>query len=192
MDGSSSPAKLIYSAMASLDGYIEDEHGGFGWAEPDKEVHAFANELERSVGTHLYGRLMYEVMVWWEDTAALPDDSPHLREFAEVWQAAEKIVYSTTLEETTSARTRLERAFDPAAVRRLKSEASSDLSISGPGLAASAIRAGLVDEFHLFVAPLVVGGGKAWLPDDVHVKLELLDQRRFGGGMVYLRYAALR
>ena len=192
MNGSASPAKLTYSALASLDGYIEDKSGGFGWAEPDEEVHAFANELERSVGTHMYGRRMYEVMRFWEDSAALPADSQLLLEFAEIWQAADKIVYSTTLEETTSARTRLEREFVPDAVRALKSESTSDLSIGGPELAAHAIRAGLVDEFHLFVVPVVVGGGKPWLPDDVHIELELRDHRRFGGGVVYLRYAAVR
>jgi dihydrofolate reductase len=180
-------AKLIYSAITSLDGYVADEDGKFDWAEPDEEVHTFINDLERSVGTYLYGRRIYEVMVAWE-TLPLADQPPFLREFAEIWRAADKIVYSKTLETVSTARTRIEQDFDPEAVRQMKASAKSDLSVGGPDFAAHAIRAGLVDEWHLFLAPVVVGGGKQSLPDAVHLRLELLDERRFGNGMVYLRY----
>ncbi|MGH3038027.1 MAG: dihydrofolate reductase family protein [Gaiellaceae bacterium] len=180
-------AKLIYSALASLDGYIEDEEGKFGWAEPDEEVHAFVNDLERPVGTYLYGRRMYEVMLFWE-TLGLADRPAHLRDFAEIWRAADKVVYSKTLETASSARTRIERDFDPDAVRQLKATAERDLGVGGPDLAAQALAAGLIDECHLFLAPIVVGGVKQAFPDGVRLKLELLDERRFGNGMVYLRY----
>ncbi len=180
-------ARLIYSAISSLDGYIEDSDGNFDWAEPDEEVHAFANELERTIGTNLFGRRMYEVMSVWEtlDTAEQP---ALIREFAKAWQAAEKVVYSRTLQTVTTANTRIERDFDPAAVRAMKASAASDISISGPGLAASAFRAGLVDECHLFLTPIIIGGGKQSLPDNVRLKLELLDERRFGNGTAYLHY----
>jgi dihydrofolate reductase len=180
-------AKLIYSAITSLDGYVGDEDGNFDWAAPDEEVHTFVNDLERPVGTYLYGRRMYEVMVYWE-TIALADQPPFIQDFAEIWQAADKIVYSKTLETASSARTRIERHFDPEAVRELKAVAGRDLSVGGPDLAAQAIKAGLVDEYHLFLTPIVVGGGKQSLPDDVRVKLELLDEHRFGNGVVHLRY----
>ena len=180
-------ATLSFSALASLDGVIADEQGRFDWAEPDAEVHAFVNDLERPVGTHLYGRRMYEVMVWWE-TLDLADVPPHIRDYAEVWRNADKIVYSRTLPSVSSARTRLEREFDPDAVRRLKEEAGRDLSIAGPGLAAHALAAGLVDEVHLLLSPHVVGGGTRVFPDGVHLPLELVDERRFGNGTVYLRY----
>ena len=180
-------AKLIYSALASLDGYVADEHGKFDWAEPDEEVHAFVNDLERPVGTYLYGRRLYEVMVAWE-TIDLAGQPPHIRDFAEIWRAADKIVYSRSLETVSSARTRIERDFEPEAVRRLKAAAERDLTVGGPELAARAIEAGLVDEWQLFLAPIVVGGGKRALPDDVRVTLELLDERRFRNGTVYLRY----
>ena len=180
-------AKLIYSAIASLDGYIEDKQGKFGWAEPDKEVHTFVNDLERPVGTYFLGRRMYEVMVYWE-TVGLHDQPRFIRDFAEIWREADKIVYSKTLEAVSSARTRIERDFDPEAVRQLKASAERDLSVGGPDLAAHAFRAGLVDEVHLFLTPIVVGGGKHCLPADVRIELELLDERRFGGGVVYLRY----
>jgi dihydrofolate reductase len=180
-------AKLIYSAIASLDGYIEDEAGRFDWAEPDEEVHRFVNELERSVGTYLLGRRMYEVMVYWE-TIELADQPPFIRDFAEIWRAAQKVVYSTTLKTVASARTRLEREFDADAVRRLKAEAGRDVTVSGPELAAQAFHAGLVDELRLFVAPVVVGGGKKALPDDVRLRLEVMDERRFRNGTVHLRY----
>jgi dihydrofolate reductase len=181
-------AKLIYSAIASLDGYVADEDGNFDWAVPDEEVHAFINDLDRPVGTYLYGRRMYETMVGWETDPTLADRSPLMRDFAQIWQAADKIVYSRTLERVTSARTRIERDFDPEAVRRTKAAAGRDLIVGGPDLAAHAIKAGLVDEWHLFVTPIVVGGGKRFVPDNVRVRLELLDERRFKGGMVYLHY----
>jgi dihydrofolate reductase len=181
-------AKLIYSAIASLDGYVADEDGNFDWAVPDEEVHAFINDLDRPVGTYLYGRRMYETMVGWETDPTLADRSPLMRDFAQIWRAADKIVYSRTLERVISARTRIERDFDPEAVRRMKAAAGRDLIVGGPDLAAHAIKAGLVDEWHLFVTPIVVGGGKRSIPDNVRVKLELLDERRFKGGVVYLYY----
>jgi dihydrofolate reductase len=181
--------KLIYSAIGSLDGYVADRDGNFEWAAPDDEVHGFVNDLERPVGTFLYGRRMYETMVYWETASTGSDQPPAMRDFAEIWQAAEKVVYSRTLAATSSRRTRLEREFDPAAVRRLKESAERDLTVGGPELAGEAMRAGLVDELQLFVTPVVVGGGKRSLPDDVRLDLELLDERRFAGGVVYLRYA---
>jgi dihydrofolate reductase len=181
-------AKLIYSALASLDGYVEDERGGFEWSAPDDEVHAFVNDLERPIGTYLYGRRMYETMVYWE-TASAGDDQPSTaRDFAEIWRAADKIVYSRTLQTPSSARTRIERDFDPAAIRRLKESSASDLTIGGAELAGKALAAGLVDECHLFLGPVVVGGGKRALPEGVRVALELLDEHRFRGGVVHLRY----
>jgi dihydrofolate reductase len=181
-------AKLIYSAITSLDGYVADEDGTFEWAVPDEEVHTFINDLERPVGTYLYGRRMYKVMVGWETDPTLADQSPLMQDFAEIWRAAEKIVYSKTLETVSSARTRIERDFDPEAVRQMKVRTGSDVIVGGPDLAAQAMKAGLVDELHLFVVPIVVGGGKQSLPSNVRQKLELLDERRFGNGMVYLRY----
>lgn len=178
-------ARLIYSALASLDGYVADADGNFDWAEPDQEVHTFVNDLERQVGTYLYGRRMYEVMVYWE-TATFTE--PYLQDFAGVWRSADKVVYSKTLETAASARTRIERGFDPEDVRGMKEQAERDLSVGGPDLAAQAFKAGLIDECHLFVAPIVVGGGTRSLPDNVRVKLELLDERRFGNGIVYLHY----
>jgi dihydrofolate reductase len=178
---------LIYSAISSLDGYIADEHGKFEWGEPDREVHEFLNDLERPIGTYLYGRRLYEVMAAWE-TMNAPEQPPYVREFAEIWQAANKIVYSRTLDSVSSARTRIERGFDPGAVRRLKETAESDLLVGGPNLAAHAFEAGLVDECHLFVAPMIVGGGTRFLPDGLRQKLELTDERRFENGMVHLRY----
>ncbi|MGH2635086.1 MAG: dihydrofolate reductase family protein [Actinomycetota bacterium] len=180
-------ARLIYSSIASLDGYVADDDGKFDWAEPDDEVHTFLNDLERPVGTYLLGRRMYEVLVAWE-TMPTADEPPFIRDFAEIWRAADKIVYSKTLEAVTSARTRIERDFDPEAVRRMKAASGRDLSVGGPELAARAFEAGLVDECHLFVVPVVVGGGTRSLPDRVRVKLELLDERRFAGGVVHLRY----
>jgi dihydrofolate reductase len=186
-------AKLIYSAISSLDGYVEDADGKFDWAEPDEEVHAFANDLERSVGTHLYGRRMYETMVFWERPPDLAAQPRAVHDFAEIWQRAEKIVYSKTLRTASSARTRIEREFDPEAVRQLKATAGRDLTVGGPELAAQAIEAGLVDEYHLFLVPVVVGGGKRSLPDrNVRVKLELLDVRRFRNGTMYLHYRTRR
>jgi dihydrofolate reductase len=177
--------KLVYSALTSLDGYVADKDGRFDWAEPDEEVHTVVNDLLRPVGTHLYGRRMYEVLVAWE---TIDDPTPHIRDFAEIWRAADKVVYSRTLAAPSSARTRIEREFDPEAVRQMKAAAGHDLTVGGPNLAAHAFKAGLVDECHLFLAPIVVGGGNQALPDDVRVRLELLDERRFGNGMVLLRY----
>jgi dihydrofolate reductase len=181
-------AKLIHSAISSLDGYIADEDGNFDWAVPDEEVHAFINDLDLPLGTYLYGRRMYEMMAGWETDHTLADQSPLMRDFAELWQSADKIVYSRTLEAVSTARTRIERNFDPEAIRQMKVSAGRDMVVGGADLAAQAFRAGLVDECHLFVAPIVVGGGKQSLPNDVRVKLELLGERRFEGGMVYLRY----
>jgi dihydrofolate reductase len=180
-------ANLIYSTIASLDGYIADEDGKFDWAEPDEEVHSFVNDLQRPVGTYLYGRRTYDVMVAWEtvDTAGQP---PYIQDFAEIWQAADKVVYSKTLETVSSARTRIERDFDPEAIRQLKAAAERDLTVSGPELATLAFKAGLVEELQLLVAPVVVGGGIRSLPDDVRLGLELLDERRFRNGTVYVRY----
>jgi dihydrofolate reductase len=181
-------AKLIYSAISSLDGYVADENGNFDWAEPDEEVHRLVNDLARPAGTLLLGRRMYEVLSAWETIATGDDQPPVIRDFAEIWRAADKIVYSRTLPSVSTARTRLERSFDPAAVRRLKAQADADLTVGGPGLAAEAFKAGLVDVCQLFLAPIVVGGGTPSLPDKVRVELELLDERRFGNGVVYLHY----
>jgi dihydrofolate reductase len=178
-------AKLIYSAIASLDGYTADADGNFDWAAPGDEVHAFVNDLERPIGTYLYGRRMYEMMVPWE---TMTDERPVMRDFAEIWRAADKIVYSRTVDSASSARTRIEREFDPEAVRALKASADRDLTVGGAELAGVALRAGVVDEVQLFLNPVVVGGGKRALPDGVRVGLELLDERRFGSGVVYLRY----
>ena len=179
-------AKLIYSAITSLDGYVADEDGNFDWAAPDDEVHAYVNDLERQVGTNLYGRRMYEVMVYWE--TALADLSPAEQDYARIWQAADKIVYSRTLESTSSSRTQVETDFDPEAVRQLKSSAPQDISVGGPHLAGQAIQAGLVDECHLFVNPVVVGGGNSALPSNTRLDLELLDEHRFRNGVVHLHY----
>ena len=178
-------AKLIYSAIASLDGYVADADGAFDWSAPDEEVHAFVNDLEREVGTHLYGRRMYEVMVAWE---TIDDESPVARDFAELWRAADKIVYSRTLEAVASARTRIERAFEPEAIGRMKASAARDIGVGGSELAGQALKAGLVDELHLFLTPFVVGGGKPALPDHLRLELELLDERRFANGTVHLHY----
>ena len=180
-------AELIYSALASLDGYVADEGGKFDWAEPDEEVHGFVNDLSRRVGTFLLGRRMYEVLSAWE-AIDLTGEPAAIRDFAEIWRAADKIVYSRTLETAATARTRLERDFDPDAVRELKASAERDLSVAGPELAAHAFRAGLVDECHLFLSPILVGGGTRSLPDGVRLELDLVEERRFGNGAVYLRY----
>jgi dihydrofolate reductase len=180
-------AKVIYSAITSLDGYVADEEGNFDWAEPDGEMHTFVNELERLVGTYLYGRRMYEVMGAWE-TIDLSEQPSFIRDYAEIWRAADKIVYSKTLETVSSAKTRVERDFDPAAVLRMKASAGHDISVGGPELAAQAFKAGLVDECHLFLTPIIVGGGNRSLPNNVRLKLELLDERRFGNGVVHLHY----
>jgi len=182
--------RLIYATIASLDGYVEDETGRFGWAEPDVEVHRFVNDLLRPIGTYLYGRGLYETMAVWETDASFAEQAPETRDFAAIWQAAEKIVYSRTLEAVSTQRTRIEREFDPEAVRRLKEAAGSDLVVGGAALAGEAFRAGLVDECQLFLVPVIVGGGKRALPDAVRLQLELLDERRFGNGTVFLRYGA--
>lgn len=181
-------AKLIYSAITSLDGYIADESGNFDWAAPDAEVHASVNDMLRPAGTHLYGRRMYDVLVAWETIYGQPDQPPEIRDFAEIWHAADKVVYSRTLQQASSARTRIEREFDPEAIRRLKTEAERDLSIGGPELAGHAFRAGLVDEVHLFLTPVLVGGGNRALPDGVRLNLELLNEHRFSNGTVHLHY----
>jgi dihydrofolate reductase len=181
-------AKLIYSAIMSLDGYVADEDGNFDWAEPDEEVHSFVNDLEGRVGTHLYGRRMYEVMVAWESPDTVADQPAFMHDYAEIWKAADKVVYSTTLEAASSVRTRVERDFDPEAIRRMKATANRDISVGGPDLAAQAIKAGLVDEWLLFVTPVIVGGGRRSFPDDVRLKLHLVDERRFGNGVVCLNY----
>jgi dihydrofolate reductase len=180
-------ARLIYSTIASLDGYVADEDGNFDWAEPDEEVHTFVNDLERPVGTYLYGRRMYEVMVAWE-TMRTAGGPAFIEDFAEIWRAADKIVYSKTLEKVSSARTRIERDFDPEVVRRMTAASTRDITVGGPSLASRAFKAGLVDELQLFISPAVVGGGNPSLPGDVRLKLELLDERRFRNGTVYLHY----
>ena len=181
-------AKLLYVMNASLDGYIADEDGKFDWGAPDEEYYSFINDLLRPVGTYLYGRRLYELMAVWETDPAAAAQSPGTREFAEIWQAADKVVYSRTLATASTTRTRIEPDFDPEAVRHLKAAAERDLTVGGPTLGAHAITAGLVDEYHLFVWPVVVGGGKQFLPNRVRLQLELLDERRFGNGVVYLRY----
>jgi dihydrofolate reductase len=185
-------AGLMYSVIMSLDGYVADERGTFDWAAPDGEVHAFVNDLERPAGTYLYGRRMYDVMAVWETPEAFADQSPVVRDFAEIWQAADKIVYSRTLETVSTARTRIERDFDPVAVRELKAGAERDITVGGPELAAQALGAGLVDECRLLIAPIVVGGGTRALPDHLRLELELVDERRFAGGVVHLHYRARR
>jgi dihydrofolate reductase len=184
--------KLIYSTIASLDGYVADEDGEFAWAAPDEEVHAFINDLERRVGTYLYGRRMYEVMRYWETDEATRGQEPVELDYARIWRKAQKVVYSKTLRSVSSARTRIERDFDAAAIRRQKEQAGSDISVGGPGLAARCLEAGLVDELGLFVVPTVVGGGTGALPGHVRLELELLDERRFESGMVYLHYRVVR
>ena len=181
-------AKLIYTAITSLDGYIEDEDGRFDWAMPDAEVHTFVNDLERPIGTHLYGRRMYETMAVWQTVGDEPGVSEVEAEFAAVWRALDKVVYSRTLDAVSTPRTRLEREFDPEAVRHMKEIAERDISVGGPDLAQHAFRAGLVDDIHLFVFPVVVGGGKPALPRDIRLDLELLDERRFGNGVVYMHH----
>lgn len=182
--------QLIYSAISSLDGYIEDADGKFDWAMPGEDVHSFINDLERTAGTHLYGRKMYEIMQGWETDPSLAATSPLLRDFAGIWQAADKIVYSRTLDVVSTRKTRIERNFNPESIGRLKEVVKQDILIGGSDLAAHAFRAGLIDECHLFLAPIIVGGGKHFIPDNVRLELELLEERRFANGMVFLRYKA--
>jgi dihydrofolate reductase len=181
-------AKLIYAAITSLDGYTNDRDGNFEWAAPADDVHAFVNDIERSIGTYLYGRRMYETMRYWENPPAGTDDLDVARDYTRVWQAADKIVFSRTLESVTTARTRLESTFDRDAVRAWKAEATADLSIGGSDLAAQALRAGLVDELHVFMHPIVIGGGTNWLPTDLRLPLRLLDERRFESGVVHMHF----
>lgn len=181
-------ARLIYAAIASLDGYVADADGGFAWSMPDEEVHAAVNDLERTVGTHLLGRRMYEVLLAWETMDTGPEQPEVIRDYAGIWRSADKVVYSRTLEGVSSARTRLEREFDAEEVQRLKASATRDLAVGGPELAAQALRAGLVDELHLFLNPVVVGGGTPALPDGLRLDLELLGERRFGNGVVHLHH----
>ncbi len=184
-------ANLIYVTNVSLDGFIEDEHGGFEWTEPDDEQFVFVTDLVRPVGTYIYGRRLYETMAVWETEPALAAQSELMADFAHVWQAADKIVYSTTLDAVSTGRSRLERNFDPAAVRKMKATTSRDLMVGGANIAAHAFSAGLIDECHLFIGPCVVGRGKPSLPSELRAKLELLDERRFGNGVVYVRYRIL-
>jgi dihydrofolate reductase len=181
-------AKLIYAAIASLDGYVEDEEGRFDWAAPNEEVHAFANDLERPIGTYLYGRRMYETMVFWETAGTDADEPSVFREYAGIWRAAEKIVFSRALRTVSSAKTRIEREFDRDVIRRLKQASVADIAVGGAELASHAIGAGLVDECHLLLCPIVVGGGKRALPENVRVPLELLATRPFRNGVVHLHY----
>lgn len=181
-------AKLIYAVIASLDGYVADEKGNFDWAAPDEEVHMFVNDLERRIGTHLYGRRMYETMVYWETAHTLPDEPPVILDYARIWQAADKVVYSRTLDHASSKRTRIERNFDPDEVARMKKVFDRDVSVGGPRLAAEALKAGLVDELQLIIAPAIVGSGNPALPDGWRAGLTLVDQRRFNSGFVYLGY----
>lgn len=185
-------ARLIYSAIASLDGYVEDAGGRFDWAAPDAEVHAFVNELERPIATHLYGRRMYETMAFWETGGSGSDDLPVSRDFAQIWRAAEKVVFSRSLQTVSSTRTRVEREFAPDAIRRLKEGSDTDVTVGGAELAGQAIAAGLVDEIHLLLAPVLVGGGKPALARGVAAQLELIDQRRFTAGVVHLHYRLRR
>lgn len=181
-------AHLIYSAIMSLDGYIEDTHGNFDWAAPDGQVHRFINDLERATGTYLLGRRMYETLQVWETDPGLAAHSPLTHDYAQIWQAADKIVYSKTLETVPTRRTKIERNFDPQAIRQLKEAARQDISIGGPDLAAHAFRARLIDECQLFLIPVLVGAGKPALPGHIRLELELLKQRRFNNGTVFLRY----
>jgi dihydrofolate reductase len=185
-------AKLIYSAISSLDGYVADAEGNFDWSVPDEEVHKFVNDLERPIGTYLYGRRMYAVMHYWDSAPTGNREPSAEQEYAKIWQAADKIIYSRSLEDVSTARTRIEREFDPNAIRQLKAAAGRDISVGGPTLAGQALKLRLVDECHLFLSPIVVGGGTQALPDNIRVELELLDERRFGNGVVHLHYRVNR
>jgi dihydrofolate reductase len=180
--------KLIFSGITSLDGYIEDDQGNIDWGMPDEEVSSFINDLQRPIGTYLYGRRIYETMVYWETAHNLANQSPSERAFAEIWQAADKIVYSTSLNTVTSAKTRIERSFDPATILAMKSASETDITVNGPNLAAQALKAGLVDEYQVFVTPVVLGGGKPSLPLDVRFNCELVSERRFQSGVMFLHY----
>ncbi len=181
-------AKLIFAAITSLDGYVADADGNFDWSMPSEEVHRFVNNLEAGIGTYLYGRRMYEVMRYWETASTGNGEQSAEQEFAKLWQRADKIIYSRSLDRVSTARTRLEREFDAEAIRQMKADVTRDIAVSGPTLAAEALRHGLVDECHLFLSPIVVGGGTPALPDNVWLRLQLLDERRFDNGVVYLHY----
>jgi dihydrofolate reductase len=181
-------AHSIYIANTSLDGYTEDMDGKFDWTTPEEEGFSFITNIVRAIGTHIYGRRMYQTMMVWETDPNLAAESPLRRDFAELWQAADKIVYSRTLEAVSTRRTQVERNFDPEAIRQLKKAVEQDVLIGGPELAAQAFQSGLIDECHLFIAPIILGGGKQSLPDNVRLELELLEERRFRNGVVYLRY----
>jgi dihydrofolate reductase len=181
-------ARLVYAAITSLDGSVADEQGSFDWSAPDEEVHRFVNELERPIGTHLLGRRMYEVLAFWDTAPGEAEEPGAMGEYADIWRGTDKVVYSTTLAEPAGPRTRIERAFDPEAVRAMKEQATADLSVGGPHLAAQALAAGLVDDLHLFLSPVVVGGGTRALPEGLRMGLELLAERRFGNGVVHLHY----
>jgi len=181
-------ASLIYSTIMSLDGYVADAQGNFDWAEPDEQVHSLINDLQRSIGTYLLGRKMYEVLIAWDNADALANAPTYMQDFAKMWQAVDKVIYSQTLDSVSSARARIERNFDPRAVQQMKIQVDADISVGGPSLADHAFKAGLVDECHFFVAPVVIGGGTQALPNNVRLPLRLLDERRFESGMVYLRY----
>jgi dihydrofolate reductase len=180
-------AQLVYSTIASLDGYVADENGDFSWAAPDEEVHAFVNDAQRRIGTFLCGRRLYEVMAWW-DSVPLAEEPPVIGDYAGIWRDADKVVYSTTLESVPDPRTRIERHFDADAVRAMKASARRDLSVGGPGLAAQALASGLVDEIEVFTVPWLIGGGTPTYPRDVRLQLELLEERRFASGVAYLHY----
>ena len=184
-------ARLVYAGITSLDGYTVDAEGSFAWAEPDEEVHAFVNDLQRHLGTYLYGRRLYETMRAWQ---TVPEDEgqDEMRDFGQVWRSADKVVYSSTLSDVSTPRTRLEHDFDPATVRALVDDADRDVSVGGATLAATALRAGIVDELHQFLHPVVVGGGTPYLPAGVRLDLELLDERRFAGGVVHLHHRVVR
>jgi dihydrofolate reductase len=182
-------AKLTYAVQTSLDGYINDKDCNFDWAAPSEEVHTFFNELERPIGTHLYGRRMYETMRYWHDPADIEAQADYIRDYAQIWQGADKVVYSRTLDSPSTPRTRIESEFDGDTVRKMKEAADADLSVGGAGLAAEALRAGLVDLLDQVVYPVIVGGGTPWLPDGLRLDLELLEERRFASGAVHLRYA---
>lgn len=182
-------ATLTYTAITSLDGYVADKDGDFDWSVPDEAVHRVINDLQRPIGIYLYGRRLYDVMLAWEPEGAFDEEAPFVQDFATIWRAADKIVYSRTLESASSARTRIQRSFDPEAIRQFKATAGTDISVGGAELAAQALTAGLVDEIHLFVSPVVVGGGTPALPADVELRLQLLGERSFDNGVVHLHYA---
>lgn len=184
--------KLIYSLSESLDGFIEDESGKFDWGTPDEEVHRYVNDQQRKIGTYLLGRRMYETMAVWDTDPSLAAMAPFTADYAQIWRGIDKIVYSSTLESVVTPRTRIERQFVPETVRRIVESSERDVEVGGPELASYAFKAGLVDEVNLYVVPVVIGGGKPSLPRGVFLRLELVDEHRFGSGVVHLRYRTLR